>query len=76
MTQVKANRLNHIVACIQQGGTDGMTRKQLAECLQLKLTPYLLELIKTVVDAGYAKVTQDQSVYPPVYRYHSTGKAA
>lgn len=75
MSELKANRLNSIVQCIAQGGAAGVTRRQIAACLGLKVTPYLTGLIQTVMDAGYASAQMDYSVYPPANRYYLTESA-
>ena len=53
MSDERADRLNALVDFVHSRGGVGVTRREIAEHLGLKMTPYLLELIKQVIDAGW-----------------------
>jgi DNA-binding IclR family transcriptional regulator len=70
MTQRKANRLNEMLACLGRGGQAGMSRKEMAECLGLKVSPHLVAMLDILIDHGYARKALDESVYPPAWKYY------
>jgi len=74
MSPVRANRLNDVVNCILKSGGVGATRKEIADCLQIKVTPYLNQLCDQVVAEGYATKEMDYNVYPGAWRYYPTDK--
>lgn len=73
MTQPRADKLNLIVDCLNRAGAAGMVRKEIAECLGIKVSPYLNELLKTVIDHGFARAEWEMTTYPHRWRYWSTG---
>lgn len=70
MTQRKADRLNDMLECLNRAGTAGMTRRQFAECMGLKISPYLTELVETLVTHGYATKLMDNSGKLPTWKYY------
>lgn len=72
MTEVKARRLNSLVECLDRAGAAGMTRRQFAECLGIKVSQYLTGLLETLITDGYARKEMDYSMYPPAWKYFPT----
>lgn len=74
MTQKRANRLNDIISCISGAGDSGMLRRELAECLKLKVTPHLIGYLEQLVMDGWLRKEQDHNFYPVPWRYFVTEK--
>lgn len=72
MTQKKVDRLNELVNCLGRGGQAGMTRKEMAMCLNMKVTPHLVQMLDFLIDNGYARKALDETVYPYTWRYYYT----
>jgi DNA-binding IclR family transcriptional regulator len=70
MTQRKLERLNHLLECLGRGGQSGMTRREMAACLEMKVTPHLVAMLDTLIDHGYARKLLDETVYPAAWRYY------
>lgn len=69
MSEERADRLNAIVAAAAAAGRAGVTRGDLAAALGIKLSPYLLSLIKEVIDAGWLDVHQEMFKNGVRWRY-------
>jgi len=74
MTQRKADRLNALLECLNRAGAKGMVRKEVADCLGIKVSPYLNELLHIIVAEGYAYAEWEMTTYPHRWRYWA-GKA-
>jgi DNA-binding IclR family transcriptional regulator len=70
MTPRKADRLNTMLECLDRAGASGLNRREFAQCLGLKVTPYLSQLLETLIQHGYAQKSLDNTVYPPAWRYY------
>lgn len=75
MTKVRLQRLNQIVDCVVRAGGAGATRRQILECLNLKLTPHFRSLIDQCLHEGYLTAVLDDNVHPAIWRYFATDKA-
>ena len=69
MTQRRAERLNQIVECLSRAGQAGMSRREISECLGLKMSPYIIDLVEFLVRKKYATKALDGNVYPATFRY-------
>ena len=72
MTGRRADRLNDMLECLNRAGAAGLNRREFAKCLDLKVTPYLGQLLETLIEHNYATKIMDNSVYPPAWRYYPT----
>lgn len=75
MTKVRLKRLNQIVDCVVEVGGAGASRKQIADCLKIKVSSYLTTMLNQCVTEGYLKAWLDDEVYPPAWKYEPTEKA-
>lgn len=69
MSDERADRLNSIVAMAAEAGGVGVTRSDLAAALGVKVSPYLIELIKQVIEAGWLDVHQEMFKNGVRWRY-------
>lgn len=70
MSQRRADRLNYMLECLNRAGEAGMSRKQFAECMGLKSSPYITELAETLVSTGHATKQMDYSEKLPTWKYY------
>ena len=70
MSHRRADRLNNMLECLSRAGAAGMTRRQFADCMGLKISPYLTELVETLVADGHATKELDLSQKLPTWKYY------
>jgi len=75
MSKRRLIQLNQIVDCVVQTGGGGATRKQIAECLQIKVSPYLHQLLQQCLDEGYLVGELDDSGKRRSWKYTATDRA-
>lgn len=52
MSEYKRERLKEIIKLVHAAGEGGITRKQIADGMKIKVTPYLVELISLLSKKG------------------------
>lgn len=75
MTKYRLNRLNEIVDCVVRVGRGGATRKQIAECLGIKVTQHLTAMINQCIAEGYLTSVLDDAMPRKTWKYFNTDKA-
>lgn len=67
----RGERLDNIVMLLAEAA-EPLSHKEIAERLGLKVTPYTLELLRTLVRDGNAQHETEAGSYPPRYLYTVT----
>ena len=60
MSIVREEKLKEVFTCIDRAGDAGATVLDVATCLNMKVTPYLREMLDQLVSFGW--VRQEQSI--------------
>jgi hypothetical protein len=55
VSPIRENRYKEIYACVQASGGVGVALKEVAECLKVKPTPYIGELLSEMVGYGWLR---------------------
>lgn len=69
MSERVLGKIKAIDECLRRVGQTGATRKEIAECLGLKVTPYLKGMIQELLNRGFARAEWETEAYPPRWRY-------